>query len=346
LCAFAWNFASLAVFRALQGLGGGGEAPVAVTYISEIARAKGRGRFILLYEIIFPLGLLIAAVAGWWVVSHSHWRWMFLLGGIPPLLILLLQRRLPESPRWLAHRGRHEEADRVVSLIERETERITGSPLPPPQPVPVSMPQTSFFRDLLGPVYLRRTLTAWSLCFLCYLINFGLAGWLPSLYASQYQLGVERSLAYSLVTSVSGIAGTIACALFIDIVGRRAWFSAAFAAGAAVLYWAAQHPMHSPEALMATASAAYFCISTISIGIFLYLPELFPTRLRARAVAMASVWSTVAGIVGPGIIGVMLDSWGLRGVFLALAMVATLGALTVGLFAVETRGRILEEISP
>jgi putative MFS transporter len=346
LCAFAWSFASLAVLRGLQGLGGGGEAPVAVTYISEIARAQGRGRFILLYEIIFPLGLVVAAIAGWWVVSYSYWQLMFVIGAAPALFVLVLQRRLPESPRWLALRGRYAEADAVVRLIERATEQATEKPLPGALSVNIAAPQKSFVRDLLGPVYRGRTLMAWALCFLCYLINFGIAGWLPTLYQSEFHLTVERSLGYSLVTSAAGILGTLACALLIDVVGRRGWFTGAFAAGALVLFWNAQNGTASPEYLMVSASLAYFFISTISIGVYLYLPEIFPTRLRARAVAIASVWSTVAGIVGPGTIGLLLNGWGLHGVFLALSAVGLLGAVIVGFFAVETRGRVLEEVSP
>jgi putative MFS transporter len=97
---------------------------------------------------------------------------------------------------------------------------------------------------------------------------------------------------------------------------------------------------------MIVGSIGYFFISTISIGIYLYLPEIFPTRLRARAVSIASVWSTVAGIVGPGCIGLVLASWGLAGVFLGLGIVAVVGMLIAALFAVETRGRVLEEVSP
>ena len=63
-CAFAWDYQSLLVFRTIQGVGLGGEVPVAAVYISEIARAKGRGRFVLLYELIFPIGLVAAGLLG------------------------------------------------------------------------------------------------------------------------------------------------------------------------------------------------------------------------------------------------------------------------------------------
>jgi putative MFS transporter len=346
LGAFAWNFASMFVLRGLQGLGGGGEAPVAVTYISELSRAKGRGRFILMYEIIFPLGLLAAAVAGWWLVGHVAWQLMFVIGGLPALVVLYLQRRIPESPRWLAAQGRRAEAAAVMDLIERESEKAIGAPLPPALPIAVAPISLSFTRDLFGPVYLRRTLMAWAICFTCYIMNFGIVGWLPTLYQGQFHLSVDRSLSYSLVTTTAGLAGTVLCAFLIDIVGRRTWFALAFAASAAVMMWIWQGNTSSPEFLMIVGSIGYFFISTISIGIFLYLPEIFPTRLRARAVSIASVWTTVAGIVGPGCIGLVLASWGLAGVFLGLGFVGVVGMLIAALFAVETRGRVLEEVSP
>src|SRR5712671_6317135 len=70
VCAFAWDYNSLLVFRTLQGIGLGGEVPVAAVFISELAKAHGRGRFVLLYELVFPIGLSAAALVGLWVVPR------------------------------------------------------------------------------------------------------------------------------------------------------------------------------------------------------------------------------------------------------------------------------------
>ena len=152
-CAFAWDYQSLLVFRTLQGVGLGGEVPVAAVYISEITRAKGRGRFVLLYELIFPVGLVAAGLLGRWVVPNLGWHYMFLIGAVPAILVLFMQRLLPESPRWLAARGRDSEAEAALAHIERETEKALRKPLPPVQTVVAAEERRATWADLFGPLY-------------------------------------------------------------------------------------------------------------------------------------------------------------------------------------------------
>src|SRR5471030_3232434 len=123
-CAFAWDPTSLIIFRFLQGIGLGGEVPIATTYISELARAEGRGRFYILYELVFSFGLVAAGVIGYLVVPTLGWQSMFIIGAAPALLVFFLRRLLPESPRWLVSKGRLKEADGVISEIERS---VAGS---------------------------------------------------------------------------------------------------------------------------------------------------------------------------------------------------------------------------
>jgi MFS transporter, putative metabolite:H+ symporter len=118
-CGFAWSYDSLLVLRLLQGLGLGAEVPVAATYISELARAHSRGRFVLLFELVFPLGLLGAALLGRWIVPTLGWQYLFFVGGTPALLALFMMRNLPESPRWLAARGRGRDAAEAMAFIEK-----------------------------------------------------------------------------------------------------------------------------------------------------------------------------------------------------------------------------------
>src|SRR4029079_12042337 len=109
-CALSWNFESLLAFRTLQGLGLGGQVPIAAVFISEITKAHGRGRFILLYELILSVGVVAAGLVGFWVVPHLGWEFMSLVGALPLLIVPVLLRWLPESPRWLAGAGRNADA--------------------------------------------------------------------------------------------------------------------------------------------------------------------------------------------------------------------------------------------
>src|SRR5262249_31649111 len=118
-CAFAGGFATLFTLRLIQGVGVGGEMPVAAVYINELSKARGRGRFFLLYELIFPIGLMMTGQAGALLVPSLGWQVMFLIGGIPGLIVTALLLRLPESPRWLIGTGRLSEAERVLEEIER-----------------------------------------------------------------------------------------------------------------------------------------------------------------------------------------------------------------------------------
>ena len=344
-CALAWDYRSLLVLRTIQGIGLGGEVPVAAVFISELAKAQGRGRFVLLYELVFPVGLVAASLLGLWLVPHLGWQYMFVIGALPALLALVLRSLLPESPRWLAVRGRNAEAEAAMSLIETETQKATGQPLPPVKPVVSTSDKGASWSDLFGPFYLRRTLVVWVIWFAAYFVNYGLTIWLPTLYRTVFKLPLDVSLRYGLITQAVGLLGTLICALAIDHVGRRLWFAVSFAAATPALAAVALLPAPSAEQVLTFMTIAYFFISSINIGVYLYTPELYPTRVRALGVGAATAWLRLASMIGPTVVGMMLAG-GLPSVFVTFAIVAAIAAVITGMFAVETKGRVLEEASP
>jgi putative MFS transporter len=100
------------------------------------------------------------------------------------------------------------------------------------------------------------------------------------------------------------------------------------------------------SAVLACSSVSFFFISTISLTLYLYTSELYPTRIRAFGCSAASAWLRLASAVGPGIVGFLLAEKGLPSVFLLFGSVATLGGFVTCIGATETKGRLLEEISP
>jgi putative MFS transporter len=346
-CLFAWSGVSMMAFRFFQGVGTGGEVPVASAYINEFIGAERRGRFFLLYEVIFPIGLMFAGMVGFFLVPVFGWKAMFIVGLVPSVLTIPLRWFMPESPRWLASKGRLAEANAVVKLLEDSAKR-GGARLREPvvRPLDAKATARSDWRELFKGIYLKRTLMIWGLWVCVYMINNGLVTWLPTLYRQVFHLPLQTSLAYGWITSSVGVLASIACALLIDKVGRKPWYAAAFLIGTMPLLTLAWLGATSAIQVLIFATAAYAVLQTIAFSLYLYSAELYPTRLRAVGTGFGSAWLRAGSSIGPIMVGSIVAGLGIRYVFAAFAAVALAGGIVTLLFALETKGRVLEELSP
>ncbi|MFE4018376.1 MFS transporter [Streptomyces sp. NPDC059101] len=349
--ALAHGIGTFALFRFVQGLGIGGVVPVAATYINEIARSDRRGRFVLLYEMVFPAGLAAASLIAVWVVPHLGWRAMFVIGALPALLAAALPRQVAESPRWLQARGRTAEAEEVLARIEGEVARATAAPLPEPAaPTPAAAAAAAAdrrgrLRELFQGRYLRRTAVVSGLWFAAFYVNHGISTWLPSLYTRNFGLDLTTALVYTLLSNVTGLLGTLVVALVIDRIGRRPALVAAFGGTALALATLALAGAVSGGQVAVFASGTTFFVYAINAGLYLYSPELYPTRNRAKGAAFGGLWNRAGVILGPIVVGTILGAGGsLTLVFAQLAGLAAVGTV-IALFAVETKGRTLEELN-
>ena len=350
-CATAWSFNVLLAFRFIQGIGVGGEMPVAATYISELSKAHGRGRFFMLYEMIFPIGLMVTGQVGAILVPLMGWQIMFLIGGIPGLIIALLLLRLPESPRWLIGKGRLAAADAVVRRLEAAASDKSGAALAAPStetlPQQVEVPQRSRGRwgELLSPAYRGRTLIAWVLWASAYLVANGLNNWMPTLYTTLYHLELTQALRAASLTNVAQVVLVLICALVIDRTGRKYWMMGAFGMGAVTLGILGFGGAKDVSWLIVLGTISYGLIGSIAAVVYLYTPEIYPTRMRAVGTGVATSWLRIASAIGPALIGLMLGKGGgIDSVFLMFAAVAIVG-LIAATRMIETRNLRLEEIS-
>lgn len=342
-CALAWDAPSLIAFRFVQGIGLGGEVPIATAYITELVKSETRGRFYILYELVFSAGLVAAALFGLLFVPTLGWRSLFYVGALPAVLALFLRRLLPESPRWLASRGRATEADAAVRGIEASFER-RGIVLPPPHPMVLRpVPSGSRWVGLFRRGYRQRTFSVWAMWFCCFSTTYGLLIWMPTLFRTAFGLPLQQALLFGFVIQAAGFAGTVACALLIDQVGRRTWFAYAFAAGGALLCVAGLHEPQSASGLLAYTSGGAALLGSVAIGLNLYTAELYPTEFRAFASSIAGAWQRVAAALGPVVIGVLLPG-GMGQVFLYFGIVALVGAAVTILLAAETKQAVLEQL--
>ncbi|KEP26824.1 MULTISPECIES: MFS transporter [Bacillus] len=339
-CVFSGNFMALFIFRFIQGIGVGGEVPVAASYINELSRAQGRGRFFMLYEMIFPLGLMISAQIGAFIVPSFGWKWMFLIGGIGGLIVFVFFFMLRESPRWLISKGRLDDAERIIEEIEASTDKR----------VPVQMKVSSSnakgdWKELFSTFYRRRTLIVWGLWFSAYFVSNGLNNWLPSLYNTVYHLPVEDSLRAASITNILQTIGVFACAFLIDKVGRKRWATIAFMITGALLTALWINGASSPESVIFLGSAAYGMMGTITVLLYLYTPEIYPTRMRVIGTAFATAWLRLASAIAPIMIGFILEVSGVSTIFILFASVTVIGAI-LAFKMIETREKVLEDIAP
>lgn len=352
-CALVGNFALLLLCRLIQGIGIGGQMPVAAAYISELLRAQDRGRHFMLYEMIFPVGLMVTGQLGVILVPMLGWKSLFLIGGIPGLIIGYLLLRLPESPRWLIGRGRLDEAELVI----REAHASAAAKYPgclsaaPPGPgsvskrtgVEVSDPRGRW-SELLSNIYRRRTFVVWVLWASAFFVANSLNNWMPTLYHTIYKMPLGSALRAASMTNVAQVAMLLICAFCIDGIGRRNWVAICFIAGAALLAALAAGGTGTLWMVIMLTTLSYGIIGSINAVLYLYTPEIYPTRMRAIGTGLATSWLRIASAVGPTIVGYLVGRQGIRSVFAMFAVVAALGAWAATRM-IETGGRKLEEIT-
>lgn len=346
-CLFAWNGWSILAIRFLQGLGIGAEVPVASAYINEFVGAKKRGRFFLLYEVIFPIGMMFAGLVGFFLVPVYGWKVMFLIGLIPSALTVPLRWMMPESPRWLTSKGRQHEADKIVSSFEAEARR-RGMPLPEPvvKPPVVQPVSAEGVKGLFSGFYRSRTFMLWGLWLTVYTVNNGMITWFPTLYKTWFHLPLETSLAYGWLTSSCGVVASVICALLIDRIGRKRWYTWAFLLAIIPLVTLCILGAKSAIEILILGSMTYAILQTIAFSLYLYAAELYPTRLRALGTAFSSAWLRAGSSIGPLLVGFIMAGYGVRFVFITFAVIALVGGVITWLFAIETKGKSLEELSP
>ncbi|TAN30209.1 MAG: MFS transporter [Castellaniella sp.] len=345
-CLFATGALIMMMLRFFQGIGTGGEVPVASAYINEFISSKGRGRFFLLYEVMFLFGLVGAGLIGRGLVPTYGWKAMFIVGIVPAVLLLPLRYFMKESPRWLASKGRFKEADAIVTQLEQSARR-EGHTLSEPVANNMSAVRTgSDWRELFQGIYRQRTLTIWAMWFCSYVVANGMITWLPTLYRQTFHLPLETSLLFGLLTSAAGVVASLVCALLIDKIGRKRWYIGAFLLAPVPLVALSLLHAASPIHVLIGAGLAYAIVQTITFSLYLYSAEIYPTRLRTIGTGIGSAWLRLGSSVGPLVVGFTMTYFNIQVVFGVFAVILIAGGIMTALFAIETKGRTLEELSP
>ncbi|HEX4273124.1 MAG TPA: MFS transporter [Rhizomicrobium sp.] len=343
--AFQQDALHLDIWRFLCGIGIGVELVTIDTYIAELAPPSVRGRAFAYANIIQFLAIPMVALLGWWLVPRTifgldGWRFVVMAGSVGAVIAWFVRMRLPESPRWLASRGRTQEAEAIVESWEIEA-RLEGAELSPPKPQAVEQGRGSF-REIWRAPYLSRTLMLIAFNLFQAAGYYGFSSWVPALLIAS-GIAVTKSLAYTFVIAIAAPIGPALGLLFTDRIERK-WIVAgsALAIAASGLLFTQAHGM---VGVIACGLALTLANNILSFAYHGYQPELFPTRVRARAVGFVYSFSRLSTMFSAFVIAWVLKGFGAAGVFVFIAGCMIVVALVIGLFGPKTRDLPLEEIS-
>ena len=169
---------------------------------------------------------------------------------------------------------------------------------------------------------------------------------MPSIFRTVYHVSVQQSVNIGFMLSIAGVCGALVAVSSIDFVGRKPLFAAGQLLSAVpllILAWSSGFDLGSVQILVI---AGFFFITWLAISLSTYTAELYPTEMRALGCGVGNAWLRLASVIGPYMVGALLPAFGINAVYLMFGGFALLGGLITLAFAVETRGRILEELSP
>ncbi|MFJ9250213.1 MFS transporter [Streptomyces sp. NPDC101776] len=349
-------------FRFLTGFGIGGEYAAINSAIDELIPAYCRGRVDLIINGSFWVGavggslLSIVALNTSVFAADVGWRLTFALGAVLALVILLVRRHVPESPRWLLIHGRDKEADEVVTSIERRIEAEQGHQLPPAEgEITIHQRRSVSFAEIARTIfrdYPKRATLGFSLfigqAFLYNAITFGFGAILTTFF----NVPTGNTGYYFAVIAVGNFMGPLLLGKLFDTVGRRVMISSTYLLSGLLLFgtaWLFDRGSLSAATMTACWCAVLFFASAGASSAYLTVSEIFPMETRAMSIAFFYALGTAAGgISGPLLFADLTATGKVADTVLAFQIGAGLmcaAGLVAAVLAVRAEGRSLEDVA-
>jgi MFS transporter, putative metabolite:H+ symporter len=337
----------LNIWRLIAGVGFGVQLVTVDTYIAELMPRTLRGRAFSINQFVSFCVVPVVALLAWIFVplaplGFDGWRWVVLFGSVGAVIVWALRAGIPESPRWLAAVGRGDEADAILSKIETKVAAEQGGTLPPLQPAETELHGPATLRDIFAPKYRGRTLML-SVFNAAQAIGFyGFNSWIPTLLMAR-GINITHGLEYAFIIAIAQPVGPLLGCLFADKIERKRQIVGGLA-GMAVLMTAFAFA-NSPALLILIGIAFTLAANVMSYAYHGYQAELFPTRIRSRAVGFVYSWSRLAAAFSGLIVGSLLATGGVPAVAVFIGGAMLVGMAMIGLFGPSTNGLALEQLN-
>jgi len=348
IMAFQTSDVGLVIWRFVAGIGIGVEFVTIDTYLSELVPRERRGQAFAFTSLIGTTAYPITALLAWALVPTTvfgleGWRWVAIIGASGAIVAWVLRLALPESPRWLAQHGHKLEAERVTRMIETRVERQFGRTLPPPDTLDdeIELGKGSY-REIFRAPYLQRTCMLIVFQILQVVGYYGFTSWVPTLLLAQ-GITITKSLAYTIVIAAANPVGALAATQFADRCERK--WQLALSALAIAIFGLLFSQQTTPVGIMVVGVLIAFSNTVMAYSFHAYQSELYPTRVRARAVGFTYSWSRFSTIFIGFIIAFCLRNYGTLGVFVFIAGAMIVVFLVIAIMGPRTTGLRLEEIS-
>lgn len=334
-CSMAADADQLILWRLVTTLGLGVENVLAYGMVIEFLPPKTRGRWMAWLAVAATCAAPLTLLAGIYILpAPGGWRTLMFIVFALSALTFLLRFGLPESARWLATRGRIEQARAIVASFERSAGRAHEPAInvvAPPVSAPATWSAETFKRFMLAALI--------NIGLIC--ATLGFVSWLPTFFAEEGR-DLPSALVSSAVITAGAPIGALLGMIFTDMFERK-WVTASVAAIAATcgVAYAFAPDQLLPAAGFATVVSIY---AYGAIAVTGYMPELFSTHVRMRAIGGALTAGRIVAFGLPAAMLAIFASYGQSGVISLIAGVLLTVAIAVALFGVRTRGRSLDDI--
>ncbi len=345
LMAFQQSAEMIILFRFLVGIGLGVELVTIDTYLSEWVPAHLRSRAFAFSFFIQFLSVPAVALMSWWLVpqtilSLEGWRWVVIAGAVCSLVIWLIRKNLPESARWLAQQGRHQEAHKVLSEMEIRCGIAPGEDFSNSDAA-AQLPKKGRFSEIWAPAYRKRTLMLVVMNFFQAIGFFGFGNWLPALLSGKGAT-VTHSLLYAFFITLAYPLGSLICSRYADKIENK--WQIVFSSLMTVVFGTLFALVTNPVLMIICGFLITYSNAWLTFSYHAYQTEIFPTHIRARAVGFCYSFSRLSTVFSSILIGIILQYAGSQGVIAFIVLSMLMVMLSVGIYGPKTRGLDLENI--